>query len=55
MKKFCVEYQGYFTVEANSEDEAFTKVFDKLNEVISPLCNRKLDDDWEITDTTEEE
>jgi hypothetical protein len=46
--KFIVEYEGWIEVEAESEVEAFTNGFAKLNELISPICDGGKIGDWEI-------
>ena len=53
--RFVVDFDGSFTVDteklgiADTEDAAFTYVFNMLNYALSPICDREEDDDWEIT------
>lgn len=53
--KFAVDFDGWFSVDADNKDAAFTKVFDLLNDVLSPHCNGGNTGDWEITHVEEDE
>lgn len=52
--RFEVSFDGWFSVEADNEDAAFDKVFDLLNDVLSPHCEGGRVGDWEVS-TVEED
>lgn len=49
MTRFEVEFDGWFEVMAENKEEAFTRVFDLLNQHLSPLCDGGRHGDWEVT------